>query len=141
MAIINQDWISTGINACTTIKAYVTKKVDYSTIAGHFVGIKSINPYFCRKKRTNFTAVKFTAVKFTEVKKTDELNQLDNTGRYEILQSRKGTGHFGKSAANRFCRSFTNDRTDRQKTHRQDKSGRQELRGDTDRLFVRQPEQ
>lgn len=40
MAIINQDWISEGINACTTIKAYVPTTVDYSTIAGHFVGIK-----------------------------------------------------------------------------------------------------
>lgn len=40
MAIINQDWISEGLNACTTIKAYVSKTVDYSTIAGHFVGIK-----------------------------------------------------------------------------------------------------
>lgn len=40
MAIINQDWISEGINACTTIRAYVPKTVDYSTIAGHFVGIK-----------------------------------------------------------------------------------------------------
>ena len=40
MAIINQDWISEGINACTTIKAYVPKNVDYSSIAGHFVGIK-----------------------------------------------------------------------------------------------------
>lgn len=40
MAIINQDWISEGINACTTIKAYVPKTVDYSTIAGHFVGLK-----------------------------------------------------------------------------------------------------
>ena len=40
MAIINQDWISEGINACTTIKAYVSKNVDYSTIAGHFVPIK-----------------------------------------------------------------------------------------------------
>lgn len=40
MAIISQDWISEGINACTTIKAYVSKNVDYSTIAGHFVGIK-----------------------------------------------------------------------------------------------------
>ena len=39
MAIINQDWISEGINACTTIKAYVSKTVDYSTIAGHFVPI------------------------------------------------------------------------------------------------------
>ena len=40
MAIINQDWISEGINACTTIKAYVSKTVDYSTIAGHFVPIR-----------------------------------------------------------------------------------------------------
>lgn len=40
MAIINQDWISEGINACTTIKAYVPKTTDYSTIAGHFVGLK-----------------------------------------------------------------------------------------------------
>ena len=39
MAIINQDWISEGINACTTIKAYVNKNVDYSTIAGDFVGL------------------------------------------------------------------------------------------------------
>lgn len=39
MAIINQDWISEGINACTTIRAYVSDNVDYSTIAGHFVGI------------------------------------------------------------------------------------------------------
>ena len=39
MAIISQDWISEGINACTTIKAYVSKNVDYSTIAGDFVGL------------------------------------------------------------------------------------------------------
>ena len=39
MAIISQDWISEGINACTTIKAYVPKNVDYSTIAGDFVGL------------------------------------------------------------------------------------------------------
>ena len=40
MAIINQDWISEGLNACTTIKAYVPKNTDFSTIAGHFVGLK-----------------------------------------------------------------------------------------------------
>lgn len=40
MAIINQDWISEGINACTTIKAYVSRTVNYDTIAGHFVGLK-----------------------------------------------------------------------------------------------------
>lgn len=39
MAIISQDWISEGINACTTIKAFVKKTTDYANIAGHFVPI------------------------------------------------------------------------------------------------------
>lgn len=41
MAIINQDWISEGINACTTIKAYVRTATDYADIEGHFVPIVS----------------------------------------------------------------------------------------------------
>lgn len=41
MAIINQDWISENINACTTIKAFVRTATDYATIAGHFVPIVS----------------------------------------------------------------------------------------------------
>ena len=40
MAIINQDWISKGMNECTTITAYVKNSVDYNTIKNHFVGIK-----------------------------------------------------------------------------------------------------
>lgn len=39
MAIINQDWISEGINACTTIKAFVRKATAYEDIKGHFVPI------------------------------------------------------------------------------------------------------
>lgn len=39
MAIINQDWISDGINACTTIKAFVRTATDYDDIKGHFIPI------------------------------------------------------------------------------------------------------
>ena len=39
MAIINQDWISDNINACTTIVAYVNSQYDFSTIKGGFYPI------------------------------------------------------------------------------------------------------
>lgn len=41
MAIINQDWISEGINACTSIKAFVRNATDYEDIKGHFVPVVS----------------------------------------------------------------------------------------------------
>lgn len=39
MAIINQDWISEGINACTSIKAFVKTTTNYEDIKGHFVPV------------------------------------------------------------------------------------------------------